>query len=347
MKKLKICVAIVVTIVMMTSCSSAPSLLGGGEIAIVLPGADHGWTGAVLVNAKEVSDSINEEGKYQTRIYASASAQTQEQQISELLTGENKPEGIVILPYDNTVADSVADIAESGIPFLMFDRIIEDEAVQQAVVSNVKGDNYEIGALTAKRFIEEGLQPGDNVLVMIGDKSSVPEVRNEGFIQTLTEAGWTQEQLESLKFTEDTGWSRETSSQMFIQWANETDAAELAEYKYIFTHDDEIAMGALEALSGDEIDEEKKQIILDSVVSIASSSGLEEMYSVLRGEHENSEILEIVQGIDLFSVTYSPDMIEQAIKCMLSHLDSNEVEFNNTIPVEVVDKENAANYEGF
>ena len=50
-------------------------------------------------------------------------------------------------------------LAASGIPFTMFDRVID--AVAGDAVAAVKGDNNGIGAETAKRFIANGMKPGD------------------------------------------------------------------------------------------------------------------------------------------------------------------------------------------
>ena len=83
---------------------------------------------------------------------------------------------------------------------------------------------------------------------MIGDTSSVPGMRNDGFIAGLKEAGWTEEQIATIEFSDSTGWSRSTGKQIFIDWINSKTTEELAKYKFIFTHDDELGMGILEAL---------------------------------------------------------------------------------------------------
>lgn len=40
------------------------------EIAVMVPSADHGWTGAVLSYAQEKVDEINDEGTYSAKLYA-------------------------------------------------------------------------------------------------------------------------------------------------------------------------------------------------------------------------------------------------------------------------------------
>ena len=151
----------------------------------------------------------------------------------------------------------MASIAATDIPFIMVDRIIDNPVVQEKVTANVKGDNEGIGKATAERFIADGLQPGDKLYVMIGDTSSVPEMRNKGFTETLAANGWSEEQLASIEYSAATGWSRSTGKQLFTDWINSKTVEELGEYHYIFTHDDEIGMGILEALSGTEIEQAK------------------------------------------------------------------------------------------
>ena len=317
------------------------------EIAVLVPSADHGWTGAVLNYAKEKAEEVNAEGTYKVTVLAATDAKDQQQKIDDLLGAATPPAGIVVLPYDNTMESSMANVAGAGIPFVMFDRIIDNEVVQEAVLANVKGDNEGIGKATAERFIADGLQPGDKLYVMIGDTSSVPEMRNKGFTEALAAAGWTEEQLATIEYSGATGWSRSTGKQMFIDWINGKTVDQLADYKYIFTHDDEIAMGILEALSGSEIEESKKQAFYDAMVSLASSSGLDEMYQVLKGAHSNTAYPDIVKNFDLFSVTYDPAMIKAAVDDMIAHLNGESVEKDHTIPVEVVDATNVENYQGF
>lgn len=342
-KLLTLCLVAVMALGLLGSLASAE----GGEIAILVPSADHGWTGAVLTYAQEKATEVNDAGTYTATVYAATDAKNQQEQIDDLLASATPPAGIVILPYDNTLDSSMANVAASGIPFVMFDRIIDNPVVQEAVATNVKGDNEGIGAATAARFIEKGLETGAKLYVMIGDTSSVPEMRNKGFVDALAAAGWTEEQLATIEFSAATGWSRAEGKKIFIDWVNSKTVEDLAAYNYIFTHDDEIAMGILEALSGTEIEDAKKTAFMDSVVSLGTSSGLEEMYQVLRGDHPNPAFPDIVANFDLFSVTYDPAMIKSAVDDMVTVLDGGTVEKDHTITVNVVDASNVNEYQGF
>ena len=127
----------------------------GNRIAILVPNADHGWTGAVMTYAQEKAQELNDAGKYAATVITSSDAANQIQQVEDLI--ENKTaDYVVILPQDNTLENTMAKLATSGIPYVMFDRIIDSAA--STAVACVKGDNNGIGAETAKRFIADGMK---------------------------------------------------------------------------------------------------------------------------------------------------------------------------------------------
>ena len=328
---------------LMLVCSAAAFAVGT-DIAILVPNADHGWTGAVLTYAEEKAEAINAEGKYTAKVISSADPANQITQVEDIIDNESA-KSIVILPQDNTLETTMKKLADSGIPFVMFDRVI-DTVAEQAVAS-VKGDNEGIGAETAKRFIASGMVPGDKILIMPGDNSSVPQMRNDGFFGVLLENGWTQEQVDAIESTAYTGWSRSEGKKLFIEWLDSNTVEEITACKWIFTHDDEIAMGILEALKSSEIDTAKKEAFLTAGVHLASSSGLNEMYSVIKGIHQKDYSAEVAGLADLFTVTYDPAMIQIACDDMIASLDGGEVAKDHVIPVSVVDATNVNDFRGF
>ena len=327
---------------LMLVCSAAA--MAATDIAILVPNADHGWTGAVLTYAEEKAEAINAEGKYTAKVISSADPANQITQVEDIIDNESA-KSIVILPQDNTLETTMKKLADSGIPFVMFDRVID--TVADAAVASVKGDNEGIGAETAKRFIASGMVPGDKILIMPGDNSSVPQMRNDGFFGVLLENGWTQEQVDAIESTAYTGWSRSEGKKLFTEWLDSRTVEEIAEYKWIFTHDDEIGMGILEALKSSEIDTAKKEAFLSAGVHLASSSGLNEMYSVIKGIHQKDYSAEVAGLADLFTVTYDPAMIQIACDDMIASLDGGEVAKDHVIPVDVVDATNVNDFRGF
>ena len=327
---------------LMLVCSAAA--MAATDIAILVPNADHGWTGAVLTYAEEKAEAINAEGKYTAKVISSADPANQISQVEDIIENESA-KSIVILPQDNTLETTMKKLADSGIPFVMFDRVI-DTVAEQAVAS-VKGDNEGIGAETAKRFIASGMVPGDKILIMPGDNSSVPQMRNDGFFGVLLESGWTQEQVDAIESTAYTGWSRSEGKKLFTEWLDSNTVEEISACKWIFTHDDEIAMGILEALKSSEIDTAKKEAFLTAGVHLGTSSGLNEIYSVLKGIHQKDYSAEVAGLADLFSVTYDPAMIQIACDDMIASLDGGEVTKDHVIPVSVVDATNVNDFRGF
>lgn len=327
---------------LMLVCSAAA--MAATDIAILVPNADHGWTGAVLTYAEEKAEAINAEGKYTAKVISSADPANQITQVEDIIDNESA-KSIVILPQDNTLETTMKKLADSGIPFVMFDRVI-DTVAEQAVAS-VKGDNEGIGAETAKRFIASGMVPGDKILIMPGDNSSVPQMRNDGFFGVLLENGWTQEQVDAIESTAYTGWSRSEGKKLFTEWLDSNTVEEISACKWIFTHDDEIAMGILEALKSSEIDTAKKEAFLSAGVHLGTSSGLNEIYSVLKGIHQKDYSAEVAGLADLFSVTYDPAMIQIACDDMIASLDGGEVTKDHVIPVSVVDATNVNEFRGF
>lgn len=330
-------------VALMLVCSAA-ALAAGTDIAILVPNADHGWTGSVLTYAEEKAEEINAAGAYTAKVISSTDAQNQITQVEDIIDNESA-KAVVILPQDNQLELTMKKLADSGIPFVMFDRVID--SVFESSVAAVKGDNEGIGAETAKRFLEKGLQAGDKILIMPGDNSSVPEMRNNGFFGVLAENGWTEDQLAAIESTAFTGWSRSEGKKLFTEWLDSKTVDEIAEYKFIFTHDSEIAMGIFEALKSSEIDDEKKEAFLSAGVNLASSSGLNEIYSVIKGIHQKDYSAEFGRLADFFDVTYDPAMIKTAIGDMVDYLDGKEVAKDHVIAVSVVDASNVNDFQGF
>ncbi len=318
---------------------------GGKEVAVIVPSADHGWTGAVLTYAQEKAEALSKDGNYEVKVYAATDVENQIQQVDDLLSNPDALAGIVILPYDNGLQSTLEKIATADIPFVQFDRVIESDIINEKVIANVKGDNEGIGYETAKRFIEKGLSKNDYVYEMIGDNSSVPELRSKGFRAYLSEQGWTDEEIEKVVVkSAATGWSRDTGKELFESWFSSSQCDQ-TKRNWIYTHDDEIAMGVLESLNGSALDEGKKTEFFNNFQALSASSGLAEMYAVLDGTHKT---IATPESFDIFSVTYDPAMIQEAEQVMVDYLDGKtDIEQNYVIPVSVVDSGNSAEFKAF
>ncbi|PHV69341.1 sugar ABC transporter permease [Sporanaerobium hydrogeniformans] len=339
------------TIAMMvglTGCGSSGSKKGK-TIAVMVPSADHGWTGAVLTYAQQKAEMLNADKdlseKYSVKVYAAKDVEDQIQQVDDLLTKTNSLAGIVILPYDNGLQSTLEKIATANVPFVQFDRVINSDIIDKNVVANVKGDNEGIGYETAKRFIADGLSKNDYVYEMIGDNSSVPELRSKGFRTYLQEQGWSEDEINKVVVkSAATGWSRDKGKELFESWFGSSQC-DPSKKNWIYTHDDEIAMGILESLNGAALDATKKETFMGQFKALSASSGLAEMYAVLKDKHKT---IAYPTTYDLFSVTYDPAMIQEAMQVMMDFLNGDtSIDQNYVIPVSVVDKDNVGDFKAF
>lgn len=317
---------------------------GAAAIIVLLPDATHGWTGSVLTYAQEYAAANT--SSYSITVQTATSSDDMNTQIDDLIAN-GKTDAVVILPYDDDAASGVEALDSAGIPFVMFDRVIT--ASEGDSIANVTGDNYGIGYETAKAFVEAGMEPGDKILIMPGDNSSVPEARNNGFFAYLSEAGWTSAQITAaITYTDYTAWSRDTSKELFTNWMSSTSVADIEATDWIFTHDDEIVMGILEILeSSAGLEADKVAAFLDGTTTLAGSSGSQEIYAIMEGSHSTdySSILNNLSSI--FSVTYDPAMIQSAIQDMVDYLDGESVVQDHVISVSVVDADNVDDFQGF
>lgn len=328
--------------------TEAPAVTEKKELAVMVPNATHGWTGAVLTYAQDRVAELNADAdfseKYTAKVYAATNVENQIEMVDDLLAAADKLAGIVILPFDNGLQSALEKIAAADVPFVQFDRVISSPVIDEAVKANVLGDNEGIGYATAERLLAEGLEPGHYVYEMIGDNSSVPELRSNGFRKKLTEEGWTEKEInDTVVKSPATGWSRDTGKELFETWFSSAQA-DVEKTNWIFTHDDEIAMGILESMQGSALDETKKEAYIESLQALAASSGLAEIYAVLKDKHQT---IALPTDFDLFSVTYDPAMIKDAINTMVDVLNGKDVDQLQVIGVHVVDKTNVEEYQAF
>ena len=358
MKKNKVlaCLAVAAMVTGLASC-------GGGEkeLLILVPSADHGWTGAVLTNARDYAAELNESGEYdyEFRVMTSDNSEQQVLQMQDLVARASTVAGVVTLPWDSGAKAGVEALANANIPFVVVDRVITDSDVinnSDVWVGDVRGNNEMIGELTARRFLDEyNLQKDEKILVLPGDNSSVPLARNDGFQSVLKEEGWTDAEIETAwEQLPSTGWSRATAAANFEAWLTSAYSEDptLSDYRLIFTHDSECAMGILEELADESstIPEAAKVAFGEKIEVIASSSGLQEMYNVIKKTHPRwSEFATYVQDVDFFDVTYPPAMIRNGIDDMNTYLkDGTKIaNHDHVIPVEIVDETNVDEFTGF
>lgn len=349
MKKSILAIVLCLALLAMPFCAGAED---AKTIYILTPTEDHGWTGSVATFAKMSAEAINEAGAYKAEVVTAGDPAEQITQIEDIVANEaDKVAGVVILPQDNTLEFAIRQLVEAKIPYVAFDRIIDE--VKNDAVANVSGDNTGVGTAVAAYFVEKGMKPGDAVVVFEGDTSSVTTNRDDGFKAYLLgeaeyqgkkiadDLKWTEEDLASLTFSGAMNWSRSTAKEYFENLMSDSENAAI---KWFYSQDDEFALGIMEALEGSAIDDVTKKAILDNQIVISAAGGSEALYSVIRGE-DKAELAASFGGLAV--ATYSPAMIQDAVRLMSDYLAGNDVSQDYVVPVEIVTAENVANYIGF
>lgn len=289
-------------------------------IAVSTIGPTHSWAEGVLYYAKEELKKVARENDWEYICVTGNDTGEQSQQVVELV--EQKVDCIVMLPMDGASLKTAAiSVEQAGIPLVIFDREIPDFAPS----ATVKGDNPGIGIETAE-FFNNYFPKGTLVLELMGDTSTVPFQRTDGYDETINR----NFQKIQVGYT---GWQREDTRKLFKDWIKSQPAELRRSVGAIFTHDDEIALGVLDVL-----DEYKERGIdkkmFPNLQVIAGSSGSQEMY---RRIDEEEDYL-------LFSMSYWPQMVQQAIRTGEKILKGEPYEEMTIVPTVFVGKQQVDEY---
>ena len=361
-KSIALCLAIVLAISLVgcggsatkaspAASAAATTAAAAPEIMVLTPTESTGWTGSVATFAKKTIDEINAAGKYKAELKTAASGDEQNSQLEDIAANYSKGKVVVvILPFDDTVQSGLQAIIDKGIEYVAFDRLIA--AVSSSAVANVKGDNKGVGAACGFYLVSKGMKPGDKALVFEGDTSSVTTDRKAGLESYLKgelafdgkkiETPWTDAQLKSLTYSGTLSWSHANAQTWFETLMSDSSNASV---KYLCAFDDSFIIGVMDALKGSAISDDIKNTFFSGKPVITGCGGAENVYQILSGESEYKDIAAKFGAI--CSTTYSPAMIQTAIKLMVDHLDGKTVTQDSVIKTEIVDSSNVKNYVGF
>lgn len=289
-------------------------------IAVSTIGPTHSWAEGVLYYAEEELKRVSEENGWDYICVTGNDANEQSEQVVEL--AEQQVDCIVMLPMDGASLKTAAiAVQQADIPLVIFDREIPDFVP----TATVKGDNPGIGIETA-RFFNNYFTKGTTVLEVMGDTSTVPFQRTDGFDETLNK------KFEKIQVGY-TDWQREDTRKLFQEWIQKQPAEVRRSVGAIFTHDDEIALGVLDVL--DEYKERGTvQRMFPNLKVIAGSSGSQEMYRRIESEEDYV----------LFSMSYWPQMIQEAIRTGEKILKEEAYEEMIIIPTIYVGKNQVQEY---
>jgi len=288
-KKLWIILLSFITIFGLAACGSSESGGSGSTdeeasgdeqltIGISLPSATHGWMGALIDSAEKQAKALKESEGIDYVMTNAEDPNTQANDVDDLIAQE--VDVIVMLPIESAALSPVGQkIKDAGIPLVIVDRELENDAATVVV----KGDNEGIGVNAGKYFVEQ-LNGEGKIVEITGPPSSVTEQRGSGFKEAVaSESG--MEIIASQSGDFSTEKSLEVM-QNILQANPEIDA--------VFTQDDGMALGVLQAIK------EAGRTDIQFVTGAGGAKG----------------VFEDIQNDGLMKATflYSPTMVEDAVK---------------------------------
>ncbi len=299
---------------------------GGGSgktVSIVasVPPTDHGWLGAISKDAQAQADEYDD---VDFKLLEAADADSQAQQIEQVIS--EKPDVLVVLPQDGEALTPVAQKAEAaGIPVVNIDRLFTQP---DAATATILGDNYQIGVLAADYIGDELKCKGKVVEIQGLAGISVTDERTQGFEdqlkKTCPDGGVEVVAQQPGDFNPDKGL---TVMENILQSENEIDA--------VYTHDDDMAQGVVQA--------------------IRNAGRDDEMF--LTGVGGSQAAMDQIKEGGLYRATflYNPNMAASAVNMArliglgegFGELVPPEVPRQVIVPAAVVTKENVGEYEAY
>ena len=148
------------------------------KIGILAPAVTHGWVAAVAYNAevrcKELADTVD------YKLYTSTNAEEMTTQLDDLKTWG--AQAIVAFPQWEGMEVPIQSAIDSGIQVVNFDIAINADGVYR-----VSGDNEDMGVQGAKYIVDKIGTEGTVVVLNVPTAGSVSELREKGFVETLSE----------------------------------------------------------------------------------------------------------------------------------------------------------------
>lgn len=292
-------------------------------IGVVMPNATHGFTGESIKHAEHYVKELAEEQGFEYRFLTSAESSEQNNQLDTLIN--EQVDTIVLWPHNGDELRSGAqNVMEAGIPLVIYDRLITDFEPSLEVM----GDNTTIGQMTGEYFnnyFADELAAGQvNILEFKGDNSTVPQQRSDGFEETANENFNLVQQ-----FTTD--WQRANAQEQMETFLTSSSEADIEALKGVFTHDDEVVLGVLDALQA-------YNGPADLDVRLVSGVG---------GRRENLDTFAPFKeslGIDQVTYLFSPTMVRDAIKAGVDIMNGEELSGLQLIDTLEIDASNEAEF---
>ncbi|MFA7566146.1 MAG: substrate-binding domain-containing protein [Alkalispirochaeta sp.] len=291
---------------------------GKKSIAVIMPGATHGFLGESIRHAEAATKEMGDAKGYSYQFLISDNIVQQANQIDTVVS--QGVDVVVLWPHNGDELRSAAQqILDAGIPLVVYDRLITDFDE----TAELMGDNVTIGEETGRyfnKYYADELAAGKvNILEFKGDNSTVPMQRNAGFWSTADK---------NFNVVNEyvTNWSRDTAQTQIETFLNSSSKDTVESIQGIFTHDAEVAAGVLAGLEGYDGN-------FDINIRLVSAVG---------GPKELLENFDHYQelGFDQVTFSFSPAMVRDAIALGYDILDGKTVTGMHLIETEMVDNSN-------
>ncbi|MDB5530647.1 MAG: RbsB [Devosia sp.] len=281
-------------------------------IGVSVPAADHGWTGGVNYFAQQAIDRLKV--TYPNVEFVFASAPDAPKQIADIedMVATRGIDALVILPGDpDAMTSAIKQVKDAGKFVTVVDRQLSINGVENLYVA---GDNPGLGA-NAAAYFKEALPEGGNIVILRGLPIPIDQQRFDGFMAGIEGT--------NLKVLDDefANWNRDDGFKVMQDFLTR-----FPDIKGVWTQDDDISLGAIEAI---------KQAGRDKDMFIVGGAGMQQ---IIQAVADGSALTPV-------DVSYSPAMIATAIELTTAHLVSGvQVSGRYVLDSTLITKDNAAGF---
>jgi ribose transport system substrate-binding protein len=281
-------------------------------IGVSVPAADHGWTGGVNYFAQQAIDRLKV--TYPDAEFVFASAPDAPKQIADIedMVSTRAIDALVILPGDpDAMTSAIKQVKDAGKFVTVVDRQLSIDGVEDLYVA---GDNPGLGANSAAYF-KEVMPDGGNIVILRGLPIPIDQQRFDGFMGGIEGTGIT------VLDDEFANWNRDDGFKVMQDFLTR-----FPDIKGVWAQDDDIALGAIEAI---------KQAGREDEMFIVGGAGMQQ---ILQAVADGSALTPV-------DVSYSPAMIATAIELTASHMIGGiQVNGRYVLDSTLITKDNAAEY---
>jgi ribose transport system substrate-binding protein len=281
-------------------------------IGVSVPAADHGWTGGVNYFAQQAIERLGT--TYPDVEFVFASAPDAPKQIADIedMVSTRAIDALVILPGDpDAMTSAIKQVKDAGKFVTVVDRQLSIDGVEDLYVA---GDNPGLGANSAAYF-KEALPEGGNIVILRGLPIPIDQQRFDAFMAGIEGSNIT------VLDDEFANWNRDDGFKVMQDFLTR-----FPDIKAVWAQDDDIALGAIEAI---------KQAGREDEMFIVGGAGMQQ---ILQAVADGSTLTPV-------DVSYSPAMIATAIELTTSHLVGGiQVSGRYILDSTLITKDNAAEF---